>query len=119
MSVGGRSIVLVGFMGSGKSSAGKSLARKTRLRHSDTDEIIVRELGMPIVDIFSTFGEERFRDAETKTLQQLRREPPEIITTGGGIVLRAENVSLLRSLGTIINLEADEDTLFRRISLGP
>jgi shikimate kinase len=112
----GQSIVLIGFMGAGKSAAGRALARKTRLPHFETDEIVSARFGLSIPEIFAAFGEEKFRDAETEAIHQFSHETPAIIVTGGGIVLRPGNVQLLRALGMVINLEADEETLFRRIS---
>jgi shikimate kinase len=115
----GQSIVLIGFMGAGKSSAGKALAFKTGLPRYDTDEMISKRFRLPVAEIFAQFGEEKFRDAETDALKQLALGAPAIIVTGGGIVLRPENVKMLRELGTVVSLEADEETLFRRISRRP
>ena len=112
----GQSIVLIGFMGAGKSAAGRALARKTRLPRFETDEIVSARFGLSIPEIFATFGEEKFRDAETEAIHQFSHEVPAIIVTGGGIVLRPANVQLLRALGMVVSLEADEETLFRRIS---
>ena len=70
---------------------------------------------MPIEKIFSTHGEEHFRDLETETLRSLSTEEPSIIVTGGGIVMRSENVDLLKQLGAIVWLDADEATLRTRI----
>lgn len=112
----GQSIVLIGFMGAGKSSSGKALARKTGLPHFDTDEIVSKRFGLSVTEIFVQLGEEEFRDAETEALRQLAGAGPAIIVTGGGIVLRPENVKMLRELGRMVSLEADEETLFRRIS---
>jgi shikimate kinase len=112
----GQSIVLIGFMGAGKSAAGRALARKTRRPRFDTDEIVSARFGLSIPEIFAAFGEKKFRDAETEALRQFSHETPAIIVTGGGIVLRPVNVQLLRALGMVVNLEADEETLFRRIS---
>jgi shikimate kinase len=112
----GQSIVLIGFMGAGKSSTGKALARKMELPCFDTDEIVSRRFGLLVTEIFARFGEEKFRDAETEALGQLSLVTPAIIITGGGIVLRPENVKILRALGRVVSLEADEETLFRRIS---
>ena len=116
MTARGQSIVLIGFMGAGKSSTGKALARKTGLPCFDTDEIVSTRFGLPVAEIFARFGEEEFRDAETEALGQLAEAAPAIIVTGGGIVLRPENVKMLRELGRVVSLEADEETLFRRIS---
>ena len=70
---------------------------------------------MPIEKIFLTYGEEHFRDLETETLRSLSTEEPAIIVTGGGIVLRSENVDLLKRLGAVVWLDADEATLRTRI----
>jgi shikimate kinase len=112
----GRAIVLIGFMGSGKSSTGRALARKTGWPRFDTDESVSKRFGRDIAEIFSAFGEEKFRDAETEALRELSGVAPSVIVTGGGIVLRPENVELLRRLGTLVHLEADEETLFQRVS---
>lgn len=74
---------------------------------------------MEVMEIFARFGEEKFRDAETEALGQLSTIEPAIIVTGGGIVLRPGNVEMLRALGRVVSLEADEETLFRRISRRP
>lgn len=108
--------MLIGFMGSGKSSAGRTICRKTGWPRFDTDEMVSARFGRPIPDIFAEFGEEEFRNAETEVLGQLSATTPAVIVTGGGIVLRPGNVELLRRLGTLVHLEADEETLFRRVS---
>jgi len=103
------------MMGTGKSLVGKALEQKTGLPRLDTDEITSSKLKMPIKEIFSTHGEEHFRNLETETLRSISLEKPTIIVTGGGIVLRAENVDLLRQLGTVVWLDADQKTLRMRI----
>jgi shikimate kinase len=110
-----RSIALIGMMGTGKSVVGRALEEKTGLPRFDTDEIISSKLKMPIKEIFSTHGEVHFRDLETETLRSMSPEEPAIIVTGGGVVLRAENIDLLRQLGTVVWLDADETTLRMRI----
>lgn len=112
----GQSIVLIGFMGAGKSSTGKALERKTGLPRFDTDEILSTRFGLPVAEVFAVFGEDKFREAETEALHDFLHETPAIIVTGGGIVLRPDNVKILRELGRVVSLEADEETLFRRIS---
>ena len=116
MTARGQSIVLIGFMGAGKSSIGRMLARRTGLPRFDTDEIISARFGVAVSEIFARFGEEKFRDAETETLKGFSAAHPAIIVTGGGIVLRPENVKMLRALGSVVSLEANDETLFRRIS---
>ena len=112
----GRAIVLIGFMGSGKSSVGRILERKTGWPRFDTDEMVSARFGRSIPEIFAEFGEEEFRDAETEGLGQLSAVAPAVIVTGGGIVLRAGNVESMRRLGTLVHLAADEEALFRRVS---
>jgi shikimate kinase len=102
-------------MGTGKSLVGKVLEQHTRFRRFDTDEIISLTLKMPIEKIFSIHGEEHFRELETETLRSLSAEERAIIVTGGGIVLRSENVDLLKRLGAVVWLDADEATLRTRI----
>ena len=110
------SIVLIGMMGAGKSCVGPCLHRRTGLALHDTDEIVAANLGMPISGIFLKFGEQRFRQAETEALRSLPTTGQAIIVTGGGIVLRNENVEILKTLGVIVWLDADEKTLFARAS---
>ena len=109
----GEAIVLIGFMGSGKSSAGELLERLTGWPRRDTDEMIAESFGMPITEVFDTYGEAEFRRREAETVACLS-EDRVIIVTGGGVVLRQENVDTLRRLGTVVNLTADEETLFQR-----
>src|ERR1051325_9032003 len=94
----GNAIVLVGFMGAGKSSVGRTLARTTGLPRFDTDEMIAERLGLTVTEIFAKHGEERFRETETETLRGLTGKQAAIVVTGGGIVLRPENRRLLREL---------------------
>jgi shikimate kinase len=112
-----RSIVLIGMMGAGKSSVGRCLQRRTGLARLDTDEIVSSKFGLSISEIFSTHGGSRFREVETQVLVELAPKAfAAIVVTGGGIVLREENVDLLQRLGTIVWLDADEETLFERAS---
>jgi shikimate kinase len=113
---GTKSIVLIGMMGAGKSSVGRSLQRRTGLARIDTDEMLTEKFGISIAQIFEKHGEEKFRDAETDMLRKLMPDFPVIIVTGGGIVLRPANVDLLKRLGTVVWLTADEATLFERAS---
>jgi shikimate kinase len=112
----GRSIVLIGFMGAGKSATGRALAQKTQLPLFETDDIVADDFGLSIPEIFNRFGEEKFREAETRAIRGLSTDIPAIIVTGGGIVLQPANVQLLRTLGVVVHLEADEETLFRRVT---
>ena len=113
MNFTGRSIVLIGMMGAGKSSIGRWLQRRTGLDLLDTDEIAAAKLGLSIPEIFAKHGEEKFREVETAALRDLPSKPA-IIVTGGGIVLRKANIDLLKQLGTIVWLDAEESILFER-----
>ena len=112
----GKSIVLIGMMGAGKSSVGRCLHRRTGLALHDTDEIVAANFGKSIPEIFAEHGEKTFRTAETEALRCTRTEEQTIIITGGGIVLRKENVEILRSQAVIVWLDGDEETLFARAS---
>jgi shikimate kinase len=110
-----RPIILIGFMGSGKSSVGEVLAQQLGWPRFDTDEIVARDLGLTIPEIFARHGEEFFRDAEAEVVRQLDGNLSAVIVTGGGTVLRTENVVRLRELGTIVWLRADLATLQQRL----
>jgi shikimate kinase len=101
-------------MGAGKSSVGRCLQSRTGLAHFDIDEMISSRFRLSIPQIFSTYGEEQFRDAETEALRELSPNFSSIIVTGGGIVLRKENIDLLRRLGTVVWLDASEEILYER-----
>ena len=101
-------------MGAGKSAVGSCLEKRTGVTQIDTDDIVASKFGISIPEIFSKYGEERFRDAETEALRGIAVDQPAIIMTGGGIVLREENVDLLKRLGIVVWLDANEDILFER-----
>jgi shikimate kinase len=113
---GGKSLVLVGMMGAGKSSVGRCLQRRTRLALLDTDEIVASKFGMLIPEIFVKHGEDKFRKAEAEALRGLGTTEQAIIVTGGGIVMSEENIDLLKRLGVVVWLDGDEKTLFERAS---
>ena len=112
----GKSIVLIGMMGAGKSSVGRLLQRRTGLARFDTDEMVATKFAASIPEIFSIHGEEKFREAETEALRELADKEAAIIVTGGGIVLRDKNVDLLKQMGIVVWLEASVETLFERAS---
>jgi shikimate kinase len=111
-----RNVVLIGFMGSGKSSVGRELARRWGFRFLDTDSIIRNQCGKSISEIFSVLGEPYFRDQEYATLTKLLHCHRSVIATGGGIVIQPRNAILLGKLGTTIWLKADQATIFERVS---
>ena len=108
-------IVLCGMMGVGKSVVGAALARRAGARWVDTDQMITEKCG-EIVTIFEQFGEQYFRDLEVETVKALVQEDGLVISVGGGLVLKAENVSLLTSNGKIVYLRASVETLVKRLT---
>lgn len=103
-------------MGSGKTTVGREIQRCTGLPLIDTDALIEEQAGTTINDIFSTHGEDHFRDLETGLLHKLTSLPsPHVISTGGGIIIRPGNRELLKKLGYVIWLHADLETLFERV----
>jgi shikimate kinase len=104
------------MMGAGKSSVGRCLRRRMGLALFDIDEVVASTFGMSIPEIFAEHGEEKFREAETEALRRVRTEEQTMIITGGGIVLRKENVEILKKQVAIVWLDADEETLFARAS---
>jgi shikimate kinase len=112
----GKSIVLIGMMGAGKSCVGRCLQQRTKLALIDTDDAVALKFGISIPEIFSKHGEQAFREAETQVLRELAPAKPAIIVTGGGIVLREKNVDFLKRLGVIVWLHGNEETLFERAS---
>ena len=116
MNAADNAIALIGFMGAGKSAVGRKLSQCTGWPRYDTDERIREQFGISIPDIFARHGEPAFRDAETALLKTLQRGLAGIVVTGGGIILREENVRILRGMGRIIWLDADEEILWQRAS---
>ena len=109
-------LILVGFMGAGKTSLGKGCAKKLGIPLLDTDELIVRRECMPISRIFAEKGEPYFRRIETETVRELtERDDPFVLSVGGGLALREENRVLLRQLGTVVYLKTGVDTLEERL----
>lgn len=108
-------IVLIGPMASGKTSIGKQIASILNVSFCDTDHIIEQQ-GTPISDIFAQQGEAHFRQLETECLKQLLSMNCHIIATGGGAPLRAENAELIRSIGAVVFLDADVDSICIRTS---
>lgn len=110
-------VFLVGMAGSGKTSLGKRLAQNMNLRFIDTDQRVSEMLGMSVNDIFATFGEDFFRNAETGTLIELVGEPPCIVSTGGGMCNTPENITIMRNHGVIIHIDRPLDQILSDIKL--
>jgi shikimate kinase len=109
-------IVLTGMMGTGKTAVGKKLAQKLNMIYISTDEMIEKDVGMTIPEIFKEKGEPYFRDWETKAIQRVAMLDNLVIDTGGGVVLRKENMEELERNGVIICLTASPEVILRRTS---
>jgi shikimate kinase len=108
-------IILIGFMGTGKSSVSKYLSDTYGLEEVDVDKLIEDEEGRAIADIFKTHGEEYFRDCESNMLSNLKSCKDTIISCGGGAVLRNENVEKMEQIGKIVLLTADPNIILERV----
>ncbi len=110
-----QNIILIGFMASGKTVIGHKIAEKLGWEFLDTDMLIEKQVGKKIKDIFLTEGEKGFREYETAMCKSLSDMKNKVVCTGGGIILKPENVELLKSAGTIIALKVNAETVFRRV----
>ena len=111
-----KNLVLIGFMGSGKTSVGLKLSYKLKMPVEDTDKLIERREGKSIRQIFEEEGEEVFRKKETELLGELAdRQGRVIYSVGGGTPVREENRKLLRQLGTVVYLQISPETVYERL----
>lgn len=106
-----QNIVLIGMPSSGKTTIGKILAESLGKKFTDTDEAIVSQIGMPISEYFDAYGEKAFRDMESRIIEQAAVKNGLVIATGGGAVLRKENVCALKRNGTVIFLDRSPELL--------
>lgn len=113
--LGRRSIVLVGMMGSGKSSVGQRLAQRLHLPFVDADHEIEAAAGMSIPDIFSTRGEPEFRAGERRVIARLLASGPCVLATGGGAFMNDMTRAAIAQAGVSVWLRADLDVLMRRV----
>ena len=107
-------LILVGFMGAGKSAVGRRLAKRLDRCFVETDDMIVAREGKSIPEIFAEKGEPHFRTLEAEVVESLKLKRGDVIATGGGLPCQAGAMGALRALGTVIWLTADFDTLYRR-----
>jgi len=110
-------IIFVGFMGTGKTTVGQALAKRLSRTLVDVDAKIVEYTGKDIPTIFQESGETYFRDTESAVLQRILQESGQVVTTGGGAVLRPENVSVMKANGIVVALHATEEEIVNRVSL--
>ena len=107
-------ILLVGLMGSGKTSVGKRLAKKLDLPFVDGDQEIEKAAGLPLVDVLKCFGEEEYRAGETRVMHRLLNGLPCVLASGGGSFVPQQTRDLAKQNAITIWLKADVDTLYHR-----
>lgn len=112
-----RHIFIIGMPGSGKSSLGRKVAANLRLGYVDTDRRIAELVGISIPEIFKKYGEAKFRTAEKNLLIRLVTEPPQIISTGGGMVMDPFNRELMRNYGVILLVDRPLEQILGDIKL--
>ncbi|MEO0607835.1 MAG: shikimate kinase [Pseudomonadota bacterium] len=112
----GRTVALVGLMGAGKSTVGRRLANRLGLNFVDSDDEIEKAAGLSVADIFALHGEEEFRRVEQKVLDRLLNGPAHVLATGGGAYLSEQTRDLMRDRAVTIWLNADLETLWKRVS---
>ena len=108
-------IILIGFMGAGKTTVGRKLANRLGYFFLDTDQQIEKQQGCTIEEIFRYAGEATFRDLETKLLENLQSIRNTILSTGGGMFIRSKNQKLLKGIGKTVYLQVDTGTLEQRL----
>jgi shikimate kinase len=111
---GSPTIVLVGFMGAGKSTIGRLLARRLGRCFVETDDIIVATAGCSIPEIFQRDGETRFRALEAEVVEQLKDKRGDVVATGGGLPCVDGRMDVLRSIGTVLWLRSPFDEMYAR-----
>jgi shikimate kinase len=110
-----RNLALIGFMGAGKSSAGRLAADILRFTFLDTDRVIQARAGTTISDIFARQGEPAFRDWERRIVEELTRRSKTVIATGGGLPVAQDNLASLKGHALVVCLWASPDTIFERV----
>ncbi len=110
-----RNIILVGFMGTGKTATGRLLAEHTGMELVDMDTLIEQQHGKTIPEIFASIGESGFRALERALVEVLSKRSGIIISTGGGVVINPDNLTDFKKTGLIICLTASPETIFQRL----
>ena len=109
-----KNLYLIGFMGAGKSTIARALAKKCPSKRIEMDQLIEEQQGMAITDIFAAHGENYFRDLETELLRSFSESTGYVVSCGGGSVLRDENAALMKENGCIVFLRATPDVEYIR-----
>ena len=110
-----KNIFLIGFMGVGKSTIAKILAKELDAELVEMDETIETEAGITINEIFEKYGEQHFRDLESALVERIADKGGVVVSCGGGAVLRKENVAAMKKNGRVIFLSATPETIFERV----
>jgi len=111
-----KNVVLIGLPGAGKTTVGRQLARRLRVPFVDSDHVIEQRLGISIRDYFSQAGEEQFRNIEQGVIDELTSsEETQVLSTGGGVVLRQENRAVMHGRGWVVYLRSFPDEIYRRL----
>lgn len=108
-------IVLIGFMGAGKSAVSSYLRKNYGMDRIETDQIIAKREQMTISEIFERYGEEYFREKETALLMELQNRKNAVISCGGGAALREKNVAEMKKNGRVVLLTAAPETIYERV----
>ncbi|MFZ5639864.1 MAG: shikimate kinase [Bacillota bacterium] len=108
-------LVLTGFMGTGKTTVGKKVARELGMEFVDTDKEIEQVTGLAVSEIFYRYGEIRFRSEEQAAVRRLAQGDNRVIATGGGVVLNQENMTHLRANGVVVCLAASPEVIYERV----
>lgn len=110
-----KNIILIGFMGTGKTEIGRRIASRLAMDFIDADSLIEKNERIKISEIFAKKGEPYFRDLETKLILGFKDLKNTVIATGGGVILRQENVKMLKDLGPLILLWSRPEKIFERL----
>ncbi len=111
-----KNVILIGFMGTGKTSTGRLLANRVGYSFIDTDNKIEAVNKMSIPEMFQKYGEKYFRERETEVIETIAKYHYAVISTGGGVVLNPHNMNLLSQNGVVVSLTASIDSILERTS---
>lgn len=110
-----KNLYLIGFMGCGKTTVAREFCRICSMEMMEMDEELEERAGMSIPDIFECYGEGYFRDMETALIKELRERGNTVVSCGGGVPLRKENVDAMKQGGTVVLLTASPETIYERV----